>query len=211
MFQCLIFSGCREWKHTHIHTHTHTHTHTNTHTHKHKTTTVVCSIYQGIKAPCISMSSVNKYDWLRKCDERVVNACTVSWYCRQQLILALWDYIADNIYILYVMHKPWMWTIHRLHCFPTFLSEKELPDFAVIRNRIALCLQIVLAETACHMANVGITGLSESKLCSAFCFAWSMALASNPWIVCANAVPCFDIACKMEAYLSWCRPSLHHD
>ena len=21
----------------------------------------------------------------------------------------------------------------------------------------------------------------------------------------------FDIACKMEAYLSWCRPSLHHD
>ena len=164
------------------------------------TTTVVCSTYWGIKAPCISMSSVNKYDWLRKCDESV--AC---------LMLALWAYIADNIYILYVMHKPWMWTIHRLHCFPTFLSEKELPDFAVIGNRIALCLQIVLAETTCHMAYVSITGLSESKLCSAFCFAWSMAFASNPWIVHASAVPCFDIACKMEAYLSWCRPSLHHD
>ena len=63
----------------------------------------------------------------------------------------------------------------RQYIFLTFLSEKE-------QKSMASCRQLLLTQTASHKAYVRITGLSKSMLC-AFCFAWSMDWASNPWIV----------------------------
>ena len=50
--------------------------------------------------------------------------------------------------------------------FPNFLSEKERPDFVVIGDQIVSCLQLLLAQTAGHMAYISITRLSESMLCA---------------------------------------------
>ena len=72
------------------------------------------------------------------------------------------------------------------------LSEKEWSDFAVICNQIASCLLLLLAQTACRMAYISISGFSESKLCALFRFAWSTDWASIQWIVCASTDPCFE-------------------